>query len=87
MSTDVKNKIVSTRVSSDTYARAKNNLKIQGLTIPEYTRLSLAKAANSDVDCLDFSETTIAKKEAETGQVSTIGSLAEFSDWLDSLTH
>lgn len=65
-----KNKIVSTRVSSNTYERAKNNLAAQGFTISEYIRLSLVKAANN---------------ETETGQVITIGSLTDFDDWIDSL--
>ena len=85
MSTDVKNKIVSTRISSDTYEQAKNNLAAQGFTISEYIRLSLVKAANNDGNLLDFSGAVTAKNETETGQVITIGSLTDFDDWIDSL--
>lgn len=34
--------------------RAKNNLAKQGLTIPEYIRLSLVKAANNEVRLVSF---------------------------------
>jgi len=85
MSTDVKNKIVSTRISSDTYEQAKNNLAAQGFTISEYIRLSLVKAANNRGNLFDFSDAVTAKNETETGQVITIGSLTDFDDWIDSL--
>ncbi|WP_203640868.1 type II toxin-antitoxin system RelB/DinJ family antitoxin [Levilactobacillus andaensis] len=85
MSPDVKNKIVSTRISSDTYEQAKNNLAAQGFTISEYIRLSLVQAANNHGNLLDFSDAVTAKNETETGQVITIGSLTDFDDWIDSL--
>ncbi|MBS1006972.1 type II toxin-antitoxin system RelB/DinJ family antitoxin [Levilactobacillus brevis] len=84
----VKNKTVSTRVTSDISERAKNNLAKQGLTVSEYIRLSLVKAANNEVrlvSFLDSPEALAAKKEAEAGQVKTIGSLADFDDWVDQL--
>ena len=84
----VKNKTVSTRVTSDISERARRNLAKQGLTISEYMRLSLVKAANNEVrliSFLDSPEALAAKKEAETGQVKTIGSLADFDDLVDQL--
>ena len=84
----VKNKTVSTRVTSDISERAKRNLAKQGLTISEYMRLSLVKAANNEVrliSFLDSPEALATKKEAETGQVKTIGSLADFDDLVDQL--
>ncbi|MCT2899226.1 RelB [Lentilactobacillus buchneri] len=89
MSTSIiKNKTVSTRVTSDISERAKSNLAKQGLTVSEYIRLSLVKAANNEVrliSFLDSPEALTAKKEAETGQVKNIGSLADFDDWIDKL--
>ena len=89
MSTSIiKNKTVSTRVTSDISERAKSNLAKQGLTVSEYIRLSLVKAANNEVrliSFLDSPEALTAKKEAETGQVENIGSLADFDDWIDKL--
>jgi len=41
----IKDKTVSTRVTSDIDKRAKASLAKQGLTISEYMRLSLVKAA------------------------------------------
>lgn len=86
--TIIKNKTISTRVTSDISERAKANLAKQGLTVSEYIRLSLVKAANNEVrlvSFLDSSEALAAKKEAETGQVKNIGSLTDFEDWIDKL--
>ncbi|EKP95933.1 hypothetical protein LCA211_3079 [Lacticaseibacillus casei 21/1] len=86
--TIIKNKTISTRVTSDISERAKANLAKQGLTVSEYIRLSLVKAANNEVrlvSFLDSTEALAAKKEAETGQVKNIGSLTDFEDWIDKL--
>ncbi|MCH3905114.1 MAG: type II toxin-antitoxin system RelB/DinJ family antitoxin [Lactobacillus sp.] len=86
--TIIKNKTISTRVTSDISERAKANLAKQGLTVSEYIRLSLVKAANNEVrlvSFLDSPEASAAKKEAETGQVKNIGSLTDFEDWIDKL--
>ncbi|MGQ4558197.1 type II toxin-antitoxin system RelB/DinJ family antitoxin [Levilactobacillus hammesii] len=89
MSSNVtKNKTVSTRVTSEISARAKLNLAKQGLTISEYIRLSLVKAANNEVrlvSFLDSPDAAAAKKEAENGQVKTIGSLTDFDDWINKI--
>jgi DNA-damage-inducible protein J len=84
----IKNKTVSTRVTEDISEKAKDNLAKQGLTVSEYIRLSLIKAANNEVrlvSFLDSPEAIKAKKEAETGQASTIGSLNDFDVWIDKI--
>ncbi|MCT3053639.1 type II toxin-antitoxin system RelB/DinJ family antitoxin [Leuconostoc mesenteroides] len=82
----IKDKIVSTRVTADISERAKDNLAKQGLTVSEYIRLSLVKAANNEVRLvrfLDSSEALKAKEDVETGQVKTVGSLDDFDVWID----
>ena len=84
----IKNKTVSTRVTSEISERAKENLAKQGLTVSEYIRLSLVKAANNEVRLVSFlnsPEALTAKHEAENGEVTEIGSLADFDDWIDQL--
>lgn len=84
----IKNKTVSARVTEDISEKVKSNLAKQGLTVSEYIRLSLIKAANNEVrwvSFLDFPEAMKAKKEAETGQVSTVGSLNDFDAWIDKI--
>ncbi|NVY95910.1 type II toxin-antitoxin system RelB/DinJ family antitoxin [Lactobacillus sp. DCY120] len=84
----IKNKTVSTRVTPEVSARAKENLAKQGLTVSEYIRLSLVKAANNEVRLVSFlnsTEALAAKHEAENNKVTEIGSLADFDDWIDQL--
>ena len=84
----IKNKTVSTRVTSDISEKAKENLAKQGLTVSEYIRLSLIKAANNEVKLvsfLDSPEAIQAKYEAEHGETETIGDLSDFSKWVDEL--
>lgn len=84
----IKNKTVSTCVTEDISEKAKDNLAKQGLTVSEYIRLSLIKAANNEVclvSFLDSPEAKKAKNEAETGQVSTIGSSNDFDAWIDKI--
>lgn len=86
--TVIKNKTISTRVTSDVSERAKANLAKQGLTVSEYVRLSLVKAANNEVKLvsfLDSPEALAAKKEAENGQVETVGTLDDFNEWIDRI--
>ncbi|POB81222.1 RelB, partial [Vibrio vulnificus] len=52
--TIIKNKTISTRVTPDISERAKANLAKQGLTVSEYIRLSLVKAANNEVRLVSF---------------------------------
>ncbi|KRN99083.1 plasmid mobilization protein [Companilactobacillus kimchiensis] len=83
--TTIKNKTISTRVTTDISNRAKENLAKQGLTVSEYIRLSLIKAANNEVKLvsfLDTPESKKAKKEAESGQVDSFDSV---DDWWKNL--
>lgn len=84
----IKNKTVSTRVTKEISERAKKNLAKQGLTVSEYIRLSLVKAANNEVRLVSFlnsQEALAAKHEAENEELTEIGSLADFDDWIDQL--
>lgn len=84
----LKDKTVSTRVNSTISERAKANLAKQGLTVSEYIRLSLIKAANNEVrlvSFLDSSEALAAKREAENNEVTEIGSVADFNNWIDKI--
>lgn len=86
--TTIKNKTVSTRVTSEVSERAKENLAKQGLTVSEYIRLSLVKAANNEVRLVSFlnsPEALTAKHEAENNELIEIGSLADFDNWIDQL--
>ncbi|MCO6542026.1 MAG: RelB [Lactobacillus sp.] len=77
----IKNKIFSTRVTTEISKRAKDNLAKQGLTVSEYIRLSLVKAANNEVKLvsfLDSPEALSAKREVDNNQLKTIGSLTDF---------
>lgn len=53
-----------------------------------YQIIAKLDAANNEVQLLSFldsPEALAAKKEAENGQVKTIGSLADFNDLVDQL--
>lgn len=84
----IKDKTISTRVTNEISERAKANLAKQGLTVSEYVRLSLVKAANNEVRLLNFldsPEALAAKEEAEKGEVTEISSVTDFNDWIDQL--
>ncbi|KRK81137.1 hypothetical protein FD03_GL000729 [Companilactobacillus nodensis DSM 19682 = JCM 14932 = NBRC 107160] len=84
----IRNKTVSARVTDEISERAKSNLAKQGLTISEYIRLSLIKAANNDVrlvSFLDTPEAIKAKKESENGETKDIGNLDDFNTWIDNI--
>lgn len=86
--TTIKNKTISTRVTEDISEHAKNNLAKQGLTVSEYVRLSLVKAANNEVQFINFldsPEALAAKREAESGKTTRIGDLKDFDEWIDHL--
>lgn len=88
MATMIRNKTVSARVTTDISERAKKNLEKQGLTLSEYIRLSLIKAANNEVKLvsfLDSSEAQAAKKEAETGQTEEVGTVQDLENWISDL--
>jgi len=74
----IKNRIISTRVNASINDHAKANLAKQGLTVPEYIRLALLKAANDEVrlvSSLDSPVAMLAIKDAETDQLEPIGTL------------
>lgn len=84
----LKNKTISTRVTEEIGDRAKANLAKQGITVSEYIRLSLIKAANNEVELVNFldsPEALAAKKEVENGQVEKIGDLNDLKAWVSHL--
>ncbi|TPR26156.1 RelB [Apilactobacillus micheneri] len=83
-----KNKTVATRVTLDIDNRAKKNLSKQGITISEYLRMALAKAANNEVSLVNFLDTPEAiesKKEAENGKTEKIGNINDIDNWINNL--
>lgn len=87
-STAIKKVTVSARVTDSIDKKAKKNLAAQGITISEYIRLALIKAANNEVQLINFLDTPEAlqaKKEVETGQVIKVNSLEDFDKWSDSI--
>ncbi|MCH4171139.1 MAG: RelB [Lactobacillus sp.] len=84
----IKTKIISASVTEDVSKKAAANLKKQGLTVPEYIRLALIKAANNEVrlvSFLDTPEALAAKNEAVHSKSKRIGSPEDFDKWLDNL--
>lgn len=84
----LKKTTASTRVTKDIRDKAKKNLARQGLTISEYMRYSLIKAANDEVQFLNFldsPEAKTAKNEVETNQAREIGNLKDFDNWIDKI--
>ncbi|WP_125980859.1 plasmid mobilization protein [Loigolactobacillus iwatensis] len=73
-----KSKIISVRVTNAIVERAKKNLAKQGLTVSEYIRLSLVKAANNEVQLINFIDTPealSAKKETENNNTESFDSV------------
>lgn len=88
MTTLIRDKTVSARVTADISDRAKKNLEKQGLTLSEYIRLSLVKAANNEVQLISFldsPEALAAKKEAESGRTEDIGTIHDLKNWLNNI--
>lgn len=84
----LKKATASTRITKDIRDRAKKNLAHQGLTISEYMRYALIKAANNEVEFMSFldsPEAQKAKQEVETNQVEEIGDLSDFNNWIDKI--
>ncbi|MFC6254692.1 type II toxin-antitoxin system RelB/DinJ family antitoxin [Secundilactobacillus hailunensis] len=83
-----KNKTVSTRVTQNINDRAKANLAKMGLTVSEYIRLSLVKAANNEVKLVSFLDTPEAhqaKYEDQHQMAETIGNIDDFEKWTENL--
>ncbi|GAA2985002.1 plasmid mobilization protein [Lentilactobacillus parakefiri] len=84
----LRNKTISTRVTEEVSDRAKANLAKEGLTVSEYVRLALIKAANNEVELVNFLDTPealAAKKEVENGQVERIGDLDVLKAWVNRI--
>lgn len=77
-------KTYSTRASKELGDKAKEYLARYDITLSEYMRYSIAKAANHEVEFINFLDTpeaNAAKKEAETGEGKTFDSLEDL--WKD----
>ena len=83
-----KDTTVTSRVSSIMAKKAKANLEKHGLSLSEFIRMAVYKAANDQVayiNFLDSPEALAAKKEAETGKLHHIGDLNDLDNWIDKL--
>lgn len=83
-----KNTTVTSRVSSKMVQKAKDNLAEKGLSISEYIRMAVYKAANDEVSFIDFLDTPEAlqaKKDVENNNITKIGSLNDLDNWMDKL--
>lgn len=88
MSHIAKSKVITTRVAEDVSDRAKANLAKMGLTVSEYVRLSLIKAADNDVKLISFLDTPEAqhaKYEDQHHMAETIGDTDDFEEWARTL--
>lgn len=84
----IKNTTVTSRVSSQMAKNAKKNLAKQGLSISEYIRMAIYKAANDEVsyvNFLDSPEALQAKEDAEKKKITQIGNLNDLDNWMDKL--
>lgn len=83
-----KSKIITTRVTQGVDDRAKANLAKMGLTVSEYVRMSLTKAANNEVKLINFLDTPEAqqaKYEDHNRMAETIGDTDDFEKWAGDL--
>lgn len=88
MPQNTKSKIITTRVTQDVHDRAKANLAKMGLTVSEYVRMSLAKAADNEVKLISFLDTPEAQKAKYEDQhhlAETIGNTDDFEKWTRDL--
>lgn len=77
-------KTYSTRASQQLGEEAEAYLAEYGITLSEYLRACIEKAANHEVEYINFLDTTeaqAAKNEAESGEGETFNSLEEL--WKD----
>lgn len=81
--------IKSTKVTPTIAKKADKNIAKLGITISEYLRLSLAKAANGHVEVIDYFNTPEfhqAEKDANLGKVKTVAhNKKELRDWANKL--
>ena len=82
----VRNSSASTRVSKS--VKAIKNLAKRGITLSEFLRFAVGKAADDDIELLNFLDTPEAlqgKSEVENGNIEKIGSLDDLDKWMDNL--
>ncbi len=84
----VRNSSASTRVSKSVKDKAIKNLAKRGITLSEFLRFAVGKAAADDIELLNFLDTPEAlqgKSEVENGNIEKIGSLDDLDKWMDNL--
>ncbi|MCI1290223.1 MAG: RelB [Lactobacillus sp.] len=84
----LRNSTASTRVSKEIKNKAIKNLAKRGITLSEYLRFAVGKAADDDFELINFLDTheaQQAKREVEHGQIEKIGKLGEMDKWMDKL--
>ena len=84
----VRNSSASTRVSKSVKDKAIKNLAKRGITLSEFLRFAVGKAADDDIEWLNFLDTPEAlqgKSEVENGNIEKIGSLDDLDKWMDNL--
>lgn len=83
-----RNSTASTRVSKNVKEKAVRNLAKRGITLSEFLRFAVGKAADDDIELINFldsPEALKAKKEVETGNIEKIGTLDDLDNWMDRL--
>ena len=81
----VRNSSASTRVSKSVKDKAIKNLAKRGITLSEFLRFAVGKAADDDIELLNFLDTPEAlqgKSEVENGNIEKIGSLDDLDKWI-----
>ena len=76
------------RVSKNVKEKAIRNLATRGITLSEFLRFTVGKAADDDIELINFldsPEALKAKKELETGNIEKIGTLDDLDNWMDRL--
>ena len=84
----VRNSSASTRVSKSVKDKAIKNLAKRGITLSEFLRFAVGKAADDDIELLNFLDTPEAlqgKSEVENGNIEKIGSLDDLDKCMDNL--
>ena len=81
--------IKSTKVTPTIAKKAEKNISKLGITVSEYLRLSLAKAANGHVEVIDYFNTPKfhkAELDATTGKTKTVAhNKKELQNWVSKL--
>jgi DNA-damage-inducible protein J len=79
----------STKVTPEISKQAEANLSKLGISVSEYLRMSLAKAATGNVEFINYYDTPEyqkAEQDVMNGKVKTMGhNKKELQAWLDNL--